>query len=112
MNREIYVNKLKEEIIEAINYFESNKTNSFYENTAIDKNSLNEIEQFFNEIKFYELPKIFESVNLKYGWFLNYYREFKRNSDISSIKLIAKFFLIISIISILVGLFVGVSLIF
>jgi hypothetical protein len=108
MKKEIYLIILKQEIKDAIDFFEkdSNADTKF----KLDEKTVSDIDTFFMSIKEMELFDIFEKVNQKYGWYLKYYRETKKNSDISTIKTILKFFLILTIISIIIGIIIGISI--
>lgn len=102
MNKEKFIKGLKHELLNAFNYFQAPFIISF----QLTK----EIDSFFISIKDMELDKILYELNNKYGWILNHYREIKRNAEISTIKKISKFFLIITIISIIIGVIIGISI--
>lgn len=100
MNKEKIIESLKTEIIDSISYFEVNE--------ILSSETSDQINQFIDEIKDLDIKDIYEKVNVKYGWFINYYRELKRNSEISTIKSILNFFYYLTIISIIVGVIAGI----
>lgn len=102
MKKDKIIESLKNELTYSLSRFEANE--------ILTTETSNEINQFFDEIKDLEIKEIYEKVNFKYGWLLNYSNEIKRNSDISTIKAILKFFLILTIISIIIGIIIGISM--
>lgn len=101
MNKKKFIEKMKHEVFYAFYYFENSE--------IISPELIAEINTFFELISEFDSIGIYEKVNEKYGWLLTYYRESKRNADITTIKNISKFFLILTIVGIIIGIILQLS---
>lgn len=108
MNKETLINELRNELLDAIIYFE--RKSIFDNGFEIDKKIKKEILSYFDQLKEFESKVISEKIDEKYGWLLNFYRERKRNSNINTIRKISIYFLVISILSIIVGIITWIVL--
>lgn len=109
MKKEIYLIKLKQEVLDSVKYFELESNDYLFGTPHLDEENLSEIDIFFESIQSLEIKDIFAKVEEKYGWLLNFYREDKRNNNINIIRKISIYFLIISIISIILGIFLWIK---
>jgi len=103
MSSTLNVSKIEEEIECAICYFEKVP---YIE--RVDESIQDDFKQFFNSIKNTPNLEKFDEIEKKYGMLLKYYREQINTSNIETIKDISKFFLIITILSIVVGIIASI----
>lgn len=111
MKKEIYLINLKQDVIDSIKYFELESNEYIVGAPEIDESSLSEIEHFFDSINPFEINEIFAKVDAKYGFLLNYHREKVKIQKLNTIRKISIYFLIISVISVLVGIFLLIKFI-
>jgi len=114
MKTKHYSSLIKKEALSSINFFklrdENLNSDEHAELSSDIEKAESEILHFIIENEETEFNEFLKKYNEEYGGFLSQYREMKKVKQLTAIKKIAVYFFVISVISIVTGIIISISI--